>query len=65
MIMGPMTLEAPAMLMAWGEQDRQDREKEAAQRERERENRIYDQGREYIDQGSTTARSSASPTSSP
>jgi HEAT repeat protein len=50
-IMAPMTLEGPAILLSWGEQDRQDREKEAEQRERERETRIYDQGREYIDQG--------------
>ena len=51
-MMAPMTLEAPAMLLTWGEQDSsKDREKEAEQRERERETRAYDQGREYIDQG--------------
>jgi hypothetical protein len=50
--MPPMTLEAPAMLLTWGEQDSsKDREKETEQRERERETRAYDQGREYLDQG--------------
>jgi len=46
-------IEAPMRLM-WGDQDRPDRQErqaEAEQRERERETHIYDQGRDYIDQG--------------
>jgi hypothetical protein len=44
---GPMTIEAPALTFAFG----QDRDKEAEQRERDRETRAYEQGRDYIDQG--------------
>ena len=54
MTIGPMSLDMPPMVMAWSEQDRQDRqdrEKEAEQRERERETRVYDQGRDDLDEG--------------
>jgi len=47
MLIGPMTIEAPAMIFAFD----QDREREPEQRERERETRVYEQGREYLDQG--------------
>lgn len=47
MLIAPMTIEAPAMILPF----EQDREKEAEQRERDRETRVYEQGRDYIDQG--------------
>jgi HEAT repeat protein len=42
-----MTIDMPSMVFSFA----QDREKEAEARERDRESRIYEQGREYIDQG--------------
>src|SRR5882672_8490882 len=54
MTIGPMSLDLPPMVMAWSDQDRpdrQDREKEAEQRERERESRVYEQGKDDLDEG--------------
>jgi len=50
MLIGPMTIGRP-MSAEWSEQDRQDREKEAEQRERDRETRLWDQGRDDMDNG--------------
>jgi len=49
-VIGPMSLEMPPMVMAWSDQERQDREKDVEQRQRERETRVYDQGRDDLDE---------------
>jgi len=50
-LIGPMTIEMPAIGTAWNEQDRQDRENEAEQRQRERERHAYEQARDDMDNG--------------
>ena len=44
-----MSLDAPPMIIAWSQQDRQERERDAERAERDRETRLYDQGRDDLD----------------
>ena len=48
-VISPLSLDAPPMIIAWSQQDRQERERDAERAERDRETRLYDQGRDDLD----------------